>query len=133
MNSARKEKTHQLKLINENNITSLFDIESKPGIEFFIDLLNVYLKDIPLMTEEIDSAIKNKDIGKLKYFSHKLGGSLLNLGVKKAAQITHQIEDAAKKNIINNSLIRLNQDLQLNIKLILIEIESLRDKYLESV
>lgn len=120
----------KLNFIEEENLFSAFINESKPELKFIIDVLNVYSRDIPLMGKEIEIAIEQKDSTALKYHTHKLGGSLLNLGAESIVEICHQIEHAAKENIIDDNVISLNSHLQENIKRLVAEIISLREKYL---
>ena len=82
------------------------------------------------MGKEIEIAIEQKDSTALKYHTHKLGGSLLNLGAESIVEICHKIEHAAKENIIDDNVISLNSLLQENIKRLVAEIISLREKYL---
>lgn len=120
----------RLNFIEEENLFSAFADESKPELKFIIDVLNVYSRDIPLMGKEIEIAIEQKDLTALKYHTHKLGGSLLNLGAESIVGICHQIEHSAKENIIDDNVISLNSQLQENIKRLVAEIISLREKYL---
>jgi HPt (histidine-containing phosphotransfer) domain-containing protein len=120
----------KLHLIDEENLFSVFIDETKPELKFFADILNVYSRDIPLMGKEIEIAIEQKDFNALKYLTHKLGGSLLNLGAESVVGICHQIEKAAKENIIDDNVMSLNTQLQENIKRLVAEIISLREKYL---
>lgn len=120
----------KLHLIDEDNLFSVFYDEAKPELKFFADILNVYSRDIPLMGKDIEIAIEQKDSPALKYHTHKLGGSLLNLGAESVVGICHQIEKSAKENIIDDNVISLNSQLQENIKRLVAEIISLREKYL---
>jgi HPt (histidine-containing phosphotransfer) domain-containing protein len=120
----------KLSFIDEENLFAAFSDESKPELKFIIEILNVYSRDIPLMGKEIEIAIEQKDSAALKYHTHKLGGSLLNLGAESIVQICHQIEKAAKENIIDDNVKSLNSQLQENIKRLVAEIISLREKYL---
>jgi HPt (histidine-containing phosphotransfer) domain-containing protein len=120
----------KLHLIDEENLFSVFYDEAKPELKFFADILNVYSRDIPLMGKDIEIAIEQKDSTALKYHTHKLGGSLLNLGAESVVGICHQIEKSAKENIIDDNVISLNSQLQENIKRLVAEIISLREKYL---
>lgn len=120
----------KLNLIDEENLFSVFNDENKPELKFFVDILNVYLRDIPLMGKEIEIAIERKDSTALKYHTHKLGGSLLNLGAESVVGICHQIEKSAKENIIDDNVMSLNTQLQENIKRLAAEIILLREKYL---
>lgn len=128
---SRIQKTNpKLHLIDEENLFSVFIDETKPELKFFADILNVYSRDIPLMGKEIEISIEQKNFNALKYLTHKLGGSLLNLGAESVVVICHQIEKAAKENIIDDNVMSLNTQLQENIKRLVAEIISLREKYL---
>jgi HPt (histidine-containing phosphotransfer) domain-containing protein len=125
-----KKNNPMLNLIDEENLFSFFYDEAKPELKFFADVLNVYSRDIPLMGKDIEIAIEQKDSIALKYLTHKLGGSLLNLGAESIVEICHKIENSAKENIIDDNVISLNSQLQENIKRLVAEIISIREKYL---
>jgi len=122
----------KIKLINEQNILSFF-ADDKPGSDFFIELLDVYLKDLPSICKEIDRAISDEDYIHLKSYLHKLGGSLLNLGAKNVSEISNQLDQAAKENFKNKKVVELNMELQENIKKIIAEIKLLRKKYINFI
>jgi PAS domain S-box-containing protein len=117
-------------IINVESITSLFDLQIKSDVEFFIDLLGIYLRDLPFMTKVIDNAIKNKDFKRLKFYTHKLEGSILNLGIENVVDVCHQLEKAAKKNLMDESVISLNFELQKIMHKVFSEISALREKYI---
>ena len=118
-----------LKLVNEESILSIFE-EEKPGADFFIDLFDILLKDIPSVSMEIETAVKNKDSENLKFYSHKLGGTLIILGAKSALDISIQLEDFARGKIIDEKTRKFNTKLQEDLNQIIIEIKALREKYL---
>jgi len=120
----------KLNFIDEENLFSAFSDESETESKFIIDILDVYSRDIPLMGKEIEIAIEQKDSTAVKYHTHKLGGSLLNLGAESIVEICHQIEKTAKENIIDENVVSLNFQLQENIKRLVAEIISIREKYL---
>lgn len=124
-----RKKTPKVTLIDEENLFSVFNDEDKPEYQFFAEILNVYERDIPLMGKEIEIAIENKDTVELKYYTHKLGGSLLNLGAEEIIGICHQIEKSARENIIDDKVVLLNTELQEKIKRLVTEIKSIRDRY----
>jgi hypothetical protein len=127
-----KKNNPKLNLVDEENLFSFFYDEAKPELKIFADVLYVYSRDIPLMGKDIEIAIEQKDSIALKYLTHKLGGSLLNLGAESIVEICHKIENSAKENIIDNKVISLNSQLQENIKRLVAEIISIREKYLIS-
>jgi HPt (histidine-containing phosphotransfer) domain-containing protein len=120
-------------LVDEASIVSFFDVNDKPKFDFFVNILNVYLRDIPLMVEEIDNAIKEKEMLQLKHYAHKLAGSLLNLGAESVAEICYQLENYGKENVLNDTVIALNVELKLYTRKLVDEIISLREKFFNSV
>jgi len=126
--SVKKEDRIKSSLIDLDSINSLMDTE-KPGFDFFIELLDIYLRDIPSMCTEIDSAVKNNNYNNLKFFAHKLGGSLMHLGVSGALDLCHKLEQAGEEKIIDKKVLNLNEQLHDLVNNILTEIRSLRNKY----
>ena len=127
-----KKKSQILKLVDAESILSLFE-EEKPGADFFIDLFDILLKDIPAVSSEIEIAVKNNDYENLKFYSHKLGGSLIILGATSTLEICNQLENSAREKIINKKVLKLNIKLQEDLNQILIEIAALREKYFKFV
>jgi len=112
--------------ISELTISSLFDFNTDEDYKHYIALLEVYLKDLPDLAEMIDLSIKAKDFKKLKFYSHKLGGSIKNLGVEKVVNMCYAFEEAAKNKVIDESVINLNFEFQKVMNKILSEISELR-------
>jgi HPt (histidine-containing phosphotransfer) domain-containing protein len=122
----------RLNLIDIESFSSLSEWD-KPGFSFFIELFDIYLKDIPIMCSEIDSAIKNKNYTNLRFFAHKLGGSLMHLGVSNSNELCRRLEDAGQNKIIDENVARLNKKLKKDIDNILNEISFLRKIYYKFV
>lgn len=124
------ENIHKLSLIDEENLFSVFSDDDKPDEQSIAEILTVYVRDIPLMAKEIDVAIENTNASELKYHTHKLAGSLLNLGAEYVVRICHQIEKLAEENIIDEKAQKLNIQLQENIKRLQAELIGIREKFL---
>lgn len=125
-------KSQTLKLVDADSILSLFE-EEKPGVDFFIDLFDILLRDIPSVGREIETAVKDKEYENLKFYSHKLGGSLIILGAKSTLDISNQLEDFAREKIIDEKVQKLNAKLQEDLEQILFEVKVLKENYINYV
>ncbi len=118
-----------LKVLNEKKIAILNDINSKEDLVFFIELLDVYLKDLPEIIEEIKTAVELRDFKKLKFFTHKLRGSILTLSLDAIERNCFDLETAAGEGYLNEELINKSHELREYIKKVLEELVVLKGKY----
>jgi CheY-like chemotaxis protein len=118
-----------LKVLDEKKIAILNDINSKEDLVFFIELLDVYLKDLPEIIEEIKTAVELRDFKKLKFFTHKLRGSILTLSLDAIERNCFDLETAAGEGYLNEELIIKSHELREYIKKVLEELVVLKGKY----
>ncbi len=117
------------KLIEESKIDLIQDIKSTKDLIFFIELLDIYIRDFPVGIANIKNCIGQKNNDKLRFHAHKLKGSSLTLGVDIIADLCNKIEEAAEKNISNPDLDNLIKELVDKFELIIKELELLKEKY----
>ncbi|NNJ52731.1 MAG: PAS domain S-box protein [Ignavibacteriaceae bacterium] len=118
------------KILNEECITFINDIKTDEDLKFFIELLDIYIRDLPVMVNEIDLAIKESDLKKLKFFSHKLKGSMVTLGVESITNICKELESASERNSFDDIIFDHNKNLKKCIADVLREVTEIRSKYL---
>ncbi len=119
------------KILDENNITFINDIKTKEDRKFFTELMDIYLKDLPVMMQEIELAIKDRDLSRLKFFSHKLNGSMTTLGVDSIKKICLELEQAAENKLADNDIIHHREKLFRYIAEVLKEVKAIKAKYIE--
>ena len=119
----------QENLISEEKISFLQDVESNEDALFFIELLDVYICELPKTIENINNAIKNENSHELIFNSHKLKGSSLTLGMDSIAEISVKLENAAKGAVFNESVKQLGQELSQKVEIVEKELEIIRTKY----
>jgi PAS domain S-box-containing protein len=118
------------KILNEENITFINDINTNEDLKFFVELLDIYLKELPVMVQEIDSAVMEKDLTKLRFFSHKLNGSMVTLGVESITEICLELESGAERNSLDDVIFDHNNNLKKYMAEVLREIKVIKKKYL---
>jgi len=116
-------------ILNEECITFINDIKTDADLKFFIELLDIYTRDLPVMINEIDLAVKERDLKKLKFFAHKLNGSMVTLGVESITNLCTELEIAAKRNSSDDIIFDHNKKLKRYIAEVLREISEIRSKY----
>ena len=121
------------KILNEECITFINDIKTDADLRFFIDLLEIYTQDLPVIVNEIDMAVKESDLKKLRFFAHKLNGSMVTLGVESITSICQELENAAELNSADDVIFDHNKKLKKYISQVLQEINEIRSKYLEKL
>ncbi len=121
------------KILNEECITFINDIKSEEDLKFFVELLDIYIKDLPVMINEIDLAVKESDLKKIKFFSHKLNGSMVTLGVESITNICRDLEKAAERNSVDDIIFDHNKNLKKHIAEVLRELTEIRSKYLRQL
>ncbi|MCJ7554068.1 MAG: ATP-binding protein, partial [Ignavibacteriaceae bacterium] len=116
--------------IKEDDITFLNDIKSKDDFRFFIEMLDVYINDIPRTIEKIKQATSQRNFENLRFYLHKLKGSALTLGVTATSNVCIDLENAAVKNRMNSETMFLINKLIEQVYIITEELILLKNKYL---
>ncbi|NNG26295.1 MAG: Hpt domain-containing protein, partial [Ignavibacteriaceae bacterium] len=117
-------------IVIENDITFLNDIQNQEDLEFFIDLLDIYLKDLPVIIDEIKVAVENDNFEKLKFYTHKLKGSTLTLGIESISEYCYDLEKAADEEMIDEYIVSQTRVLGSYIRKVIAELKLLKEKYL---
>jgi PAS domain S-box-containing protein len=125
----RPTKKFQNTIIDENKITFIHDIQTPDDVVFLLELLDIYINDLPKVISHINSAVENKDAVKLQFWSHRLKGSSLTLGIDLIFGISVILEESAKLNRFDEETTRLSHDLIHNFEIIIRELEVLKEKY----
>jgi PAS domain S-box-containing protein len=125
-----KDNKIETEILKENAIAFLNDINNQEDLDFFIDLLDIYLKDLPVIIDEIKVAVENDNFDKLKFYTHKLKGSTLTLGIESISEYCYDLEKASDEELIDEHIISQTLVLRSYIKKIISELKLLKEKYL---
>ncbi len=125
----QEEQKSSPKLIDENKIELIQDIQSDDDIAFFVELLDIYINDLPQTITHLKNSLTEKDAKQLLFYSHKLKGSSLTLGIDVITETCLKLEEKAKSECLDDSTEKLFKDLVLNFETILKELEALKEKY----
>ncbi|MFO7447402.1 MAG: response regulator, partial [Ignavibacteriaceae bacterium] len=124
-----KQVKSRTKVIDEEKITFLQDIETSADVGFLVELLNIYISDIPKTISSIRSAIVNQNYNQLQFHAHKLKGSSLTLGIDDIARISHELETSAKEGVITPQCEKYSNELISKLEMIIRELEIIKEKY----
>jgi PAS domain S-box-containing protein len=116
-------------LIDEKKIFDMQNIKTEQDLEFFTNLLDSYLRELPDSLNEMKISIEHKDSEKLKFQAHKIKGSSLTLGIDSISFISEQLEIRAKENIFDDRTIMLANKLYVTVEKIIDNIEQLKGKF----
>jgi CheY-like chemotaxis protein len=116
-------------IIDEKNITFINEVQTKEDIEFLVELFDIYIRELPVLKTEIESAINNTEYERIKFLTHKLKGSALTLGVESIADHCINIENAAENRVIDDDVAKLNTNLKEHLDKVVEELIVLREKY----
>ncbi len=125
-----RERKIETEIIKETEITFLGDIQNQEDLDFFIDLLNIYLKELPVIIDEITFAVENKNFEKLKFYTHKLKGSTLTLGIESIPEYCKELELAGEEEIVDDHIISQTHSLKIHVNKIVSELQLLKEKYI---
>ncbi|HSD64708.1 MAG TPA: response regulator [Ignavibacteriaceae bacterium] len=117
------------RIIDEHKINFLQDIQSNDDAVFLIELIDVFIAELPKTIQIIQQAIKDEDGKELHFNAHKLKGSSLTLGMTVISDISVKLENAAKAEIFNEDVRNLGKDLSQKIEIVRKELEIIREKY----
>lgn len=118
-----------VKLIDENQLVSIFNSDNNLDNKLIAEILNVYLTDIPIISKELEIAFEKKDLATIRYVVHKLTGSLLNLGCVTLVDLCKKIAKSIKKNNLDADTSEMLNELKENITRLVTELYELREKY----
>ena len=127
--SELKSKRTHTTLINEDKIAFLQDIQTEQDLKFYIELLDIYISDLPVMIGNIKTAVDEKNPKMLQLNAHKLKGSSVTLGIDLVTNLSHNLEEAAKGNIFNENTNKMVDDLVHKFETIIKELDIIREKY----
>ena len=119
----------ELKFIEEKKISFLQDLKTDADLEFFKEMLDIYIREIPKNIESIRNAIFQNNADHLRFFVHKLKGSSLTLGIECVLDNFKILEDMALDNNINEESLRMFKKVSEQFESILEEIVLLKNKY----
>jgi PAS domain S-box-containing protein len=124
-----KSKKSQINILDENKITFINDIQTPDDVVFLLELLDIYINDLPKVISNINSAIDKKDAMKLQFWSHRLKGSSVTLGIDLIFTISVKLENAAQLNKFDDETAHLSNELVHNFDIIIRDLEILKEKY----
>jgi PAS domain S-box-containing protein len=116
-------------IIDESKITFINDIQTAQDVKFFIELLDIYISDLPKIVEKIETAVEKKDFHKLRFFAHKLKGNSLTLGIDNFVQLCDILEKAGKESKMNKATVECCKKLVNNFENVVDEIKLIKVKY----
>jgi PAS domain S-box-containing protein len=119
----------ELKFIEEKKISFLQDLKSDADLEFFKEMLDIYIREIPKNIEFIRNSIFQNNADHLRFYVHKLKGSSLTLGIECVLDDFKILEDMALENDISEESLRTFKKVSEKFEMILEEIVLLRNKY----
>ena len=117
------------KMITESDILFIKDINTKDDANFFGELLDAYISELPLMIKHINSANENGDHKNLNFYAHKLKGSSMTLGIKPIAEACEELEAIAKEQDLNGRTKELSEELIKKFEQVIQELEVIKEKY----
>lgn len=128
-NLAYQQSEIELKYIDEKKISFLQDLKTQADLEFFREMLEIYLREIPKNLELIRNAIFQNNPDHLRFYVHKLKGSSLTLGIECVLEQFRTLEDMALDNNITEESISLFKKVSSQFEIIIEEIVLLKNKY----
>jgi PAS domain S-box-containing protein len=84
--------------VNVVNTESLKELTGGDD-SFMVEMIEIYLRNTPVMLKEMKSSFKKHDIDKLKRTAHKIKSSFGMMGMNESLQIADAIEQTDEKNI----------------------------------
>ena len=120
----------QLNFIDEKKISFLQDLKSAADLEFFKEMLDIYIKEIPKNIDFIRNSIFQNNADHLRFYVHKLKGSSLTLGIDCVLESFKILEEMALDNNITEESLKIFKKVSEQFESILEEIVLLKSKYL---
>jgi len=127
--TALKKKRMPIHLIDEDKISFLQDVQTEEDINFYVELLDIYIAELPVTIANIKTAIESKNAKLLQMNAHKLKGSSVTLGVEIITNMSHDLETAARENRFDEQTEKLAYELVHNFEIVTKELEIIKEKY----
>ncbi|PJA98017.1 MAG: hypothetical protein CO128_09520 [Ignavibacteriales bacterium CG_4_9_14_3_um_filter_30_11] len=124
-----KSKVTSTKIIDEEKISFLNDIQTPEDLKFYKELINIYIEDLPKTIQLIKHAQINNDARMLQFNAHKLKGGSVTLGIQAVADICHELERKANENEFDEFTEMLVSDLAKKIETVIKELDKIKEKY----
>jgi PAS domain S-box-containing protein len=118
-------------ILKEDDISFLNDVKSKEDIQFFIEMMDVYINDIPRTIDKIKQSIGQRNFDHLKFYVHKLKGSALTLGITLTSETCNELELSITDNKISDETNFFINKLIEQVNTISEELILLKSKYLD--
>lgn len=119
----------QKNLVPESELLFIKDITSENDALFFSELLNVYISELPATIKLIKTACDTNNYADLYFYSHKLKGSSMTLGINSIAVTCEELEASAKDKNVNGKSHELTEKLLNIIEQVIPELEGIKEKY----
>ena len=119
-------------LIDVNKISFFQDLQTEEDMVFFNELLDIYIDDLPKSLANIKDAVEKNDPKKLQFYSHRLKGSSLTLGIDSVSTLCFEIETAARSEAIDDKTKKDAGELLLQFEELIKELMQLKEKYLSA-
>ncbi len=116
-------------VVDESELHFIKDIQSESDASFFGELLEVYMIELPKMIQQISTANESGDHRTLYFYSHKLKGSSMTLGINSIAIACEELESLAKDKQINNRTSELTVELVKKFEQVIKDLEVIKEKY----
>lgn len=118
-----------LTYIKEKNISFLNEINSESDFEFFREMLDVYLKEIPKNVGLIKESLVSKNSEQLGFYIHKIKGTFLTLGINELIPYLNLLKEASQKSLIDEEAMKTFNEFEAKVEKVLEEISILKEKY----
>jgi PAS domain S-box-containing protein len=92
-----------LSYVDESKISFLNNLTSEDDILFFIELVDIYLRETPGIFANLADGAKNRDSKKMEFFAHKLKGSSMTLGLEPIFKTAEKLEALGKYGSFENA------------------------------
>lgn len=116
-------------VVNESELYFIKDIQSESDASFFGELLEVYMSELPKMIKQINTANESGDHKTLYFYSHKLKGSSMTLGINSIAKACEELECLAKDQQLNARTSELTVELVKKFEQVIKDLEVIKEKY----
>lgn len=83
-------------VLNTSAIAALKSVSPDDGGEFFNELVDIFLADMPVRLTEIDTSLAQGDAPTLQRAAHSIKGASGNFGATALAEVAHKIELLAR-------------------------------------
>jgi HPt (histidine-containing phosphotransfer) domain-containing protein len=118
-------------MIDFQKITSLHYIQTEEDANFLKELIDTYIVDLPVISNDIASYVEKQDCKMIKFLAHRLKGGSVTIGIDVITDLAKKIEESIPGDKVTEETRMLTINLLEACETIIDELKYLKERYIQ--